>query len=79
MRSLPYRFSSKVIAIKEAKDLDSMKIEDLMGFLHAFEITLKKRKRKNNNTLKVMHEEEDSSEKDNDDELALLSKKLKKI
>ena len=41
MRSLPDRFSSKVIAIEEAKDLDSMKVDDLMGSLRAFEMHLK--------------------------------------
>ena len=41
MRSLPDRFSYKVIAIEEAKDLDSMKVEDLMSSLRAFVMTLK--------------------------------------
>ena len=74
MRSLPNRFSSKVIAIEEAKDLDSMKVEDLMGSLCAFEITLKQRKREKSIALKTMHEKEDSSEEGNEDELALLTK-----
>ena len=43
--SLPDRFSSKVIAIKEAEDLDSKKVEDLMGSHRAFEMTLKQRKK----------------------------------
>ena len=79
MRSLPDRFSSKVSAIEEAKDLDSMKVEDLMGSLHTFEITLKQRKREKSIALKTVHEEEDSSEEDNDDELALLTKNFKKF
>ena len=41
MRSLLEMFSSKVIVIEEAKDLDYMKVEDLMGSLRVFEITLK--------------------------------------
>ena len=45
MRSLPNKFSSKVIAIDEAKDLDSMKVDDLMSSLRAFEMTLKQRKK----------------------------------
>ena len=36
IRSLRDRFSSKVIAIEEANDLDSMKVEDLMGSLRTF-------------------------------------------
>ena len=43
MKSRPNRFSSKVIAIEEAKDLDLMKFEDLMGSLCAFEMTLKQK------------------------------------
>ena len=39
MRSLPDRFSSKVISIEKAKDLDSMKVDGLMGSFHAFEMT----------------------------------------
>ena len=45
MKSLPDRFSSKVIAIEEAKDLDSTKVDDLLGSLCAFEMTLKQRKK----------------------------------
>ena len=45
MRSLLDRFSSKVITIEKVKDLDSMKVKDLMGSLCAFDITLKQRKK----------------------------------
>ena len=45
VKSLPDEFSSKVIAIEEDKDLDSMKVEDLMGSPRAFEMTIKQRKR----------------------------------
>ena len=79
MRSLPDRFSSKVIAIEEAKDLDSMKVDDLMGFLHAFEMTLKQRKKEKSIALKIVHEEEHSIEEDDGDELALLTKNFKKF
>ena len=48
MRSLPDRFNSKVIAIEEAKNLDSMKVKNLMGSLHAYEMTLKHRKKRRN-------------------------------
>ena len=79
MRSLSNRFSSKVIAIEEAKDLDSMTVKDLMGSLHAFDMTLNQRKREKSIALKIVHGEEDSSEEDNDDELALLMKNFKKF
>ena len=82
VRSLPDKFSSKVMAIEEAKDLDSMKVEDLMGSFHAFEMNLKQRKKKKSIAFKLMQEksgEEDSDAEDNDDELALLTKNFKKF
>ena len=81
MRSLLDRFSSKVIAIEEAKDLDSIKAENLMGSLRAFEMTLKQRKKKKEKSiaLKTIHEEEDSSEEDDEDELTLLTKNFKRF
>jgi hypothetical protein len=40
MRSLPERFRPKVIAIEESKDLDCVKIEELVGSLETYELTL---------------------------------------
>ena len=77
--SLLDKFSSKVIDIEEARDLDSMKVEDLMGPLSAFEMTLSQRKREKSIALKTVHKEEDSSREDNEDELALLTKNFKKF
>ena len=54
-----------------------MKVEDLMGSLRAFEMTLKQRKREKYIALKIVHEEKDSSEEDNNDELGLLTKNFK--
>ena len=73
VRSFPDRFSSKVIDIEEAKDLHSIKVEDLIGSLRAFEMNLKQRKKEKSIALKSMQkksEEEDSNDEDNDDELA---------
>ena len=77
MRSLPDKFSSNVIAIEKAKDLGSMKVEDLMGSLCAFEMALKQRKKEKPINLKTVHEEEHSNEEDDDDELVLLTKIFK--
>ena len=54
------------------KYFDTIKVEDLMGSLRAFEIALKQRKKEKSIALKTVHEEEDSSEEDDDDEIALL-------
>jgi len=37
LRSLPERFRIKVTTIEESKDLDSMKIEELVGSLQTYE------------------------------------------
>ena len=54
-----------------------MKVEDLMGYLRAFEVTLKQRKREKSIPLKTMQEEKDSDEEVNNDELPLLTKNFK--
>jgi hypothetical protein len=36
LRSLPERFRIKVTSIEESKDLDSMKIEELVGSLQTY-------------------------------------------
>ena len=38
LRSLPNRFDSKVSAIKEMKDLDTLKMDELHGILIAYEM-----------------------------------------
>ncbi|RVW93457.1 hypothetical protein CK203_035031 [Vitis vinifera] len=40
LRSLPERFSAKVTTIEESKDVDSLKVDELVGSLQTFEITL---------------------------------------
>ncbi|KAG8496143.1 hypothetical protein CXB51_009184 [Gossypium anomalum] len=45
LRSLPKRFSIKVTAIEEAKYLESLKIDELIGSLQTFELNLKKSKK----------------------------------
>jgi len=40
LRSLPERFKIKVTTIKESKDLEEMKIEDLVGYLQTYEYSL---------------------------------------
>ena len=40
LRSLPKRFRPKVITIEESKDIDSKRIDELVGFIQAYEMTL---------------------------------------
>lgn len=41
LRSLPKRYSIKVIAIEEAKDFESLSTYKLIGSLHTFEMNFK--------------------------------------
>jgi len=40
LRSLPERFDMKVIAIEEAQDISSLKVDELIGSLQNFEINI---------------------------------------
>ena len=40
LRSLPDRFRAKVTTIEESKDVDSLKIDELVGSLQTFEMML---------------------------------------
>jgi hypothetical protein len=40
LRSLPERFRIKETTIEESKDLDDMKIEEIVGFLQTYEFFL---------------------------------------
>jgi len=44
LRSLPQRFDSKVSAIEEAKDLDTFSLDELHGYLVAYEMRIGTRK-----------------------------------
>ena len=47
VRSLPDRFQSKVTAIEESKNLDIMKIDELMRSFQTFELYLRQKKKIN--------------------------------
>lgn len=67
LRSIPRRFAYKVIAIEEAKDVWSIKLDELMGSLHIFEMNLnenKKEKEKNIAFQDEVEEVESDDEKD---------------
>ncbi|RVW36754.1 hypothetical protein CK203_035072 [Vitis vinifera] len=47
LRSLPERFRAKVTTIEESKDVDSLKVDELVGLLQTFEMTLESPRKSN--------------------------------
>ncbi|KAL5578318.1 hypothetical protein UlMin_020017 [Ulmus minor] len=61
LRSLPHRFQGKVIAIEESKNVDKIRLEELIGSLETFEIGLafkSGKKSENNEAIKDIDDEE---------------------
>ncbi|RVX20532.1 hypothetical protein CK203_002544 [Vitis vinifera] len=80
-RSLPERFRAKVTAIEESKDVDSLKIDELVGSLQTFEMTLVSPRKAKGIALKSIKEESLSSESEDDEKMSEgeLTKFAKKI
>eukprot|EP00252_Welwitschia_mirabilis_P002017 TRINITY_DN11971_c0_g2_i1.p1 TRINITY_DN11971_c0_g2~~TRINITY_DN11971_c0_g2_i1.p1 ORF type:complete len:103 (+),score=15.86 TRINITY_DN11971_c0_g2_i1:823-1131(+) len=83
LRSLPKTFGSKVTAIKESKDLNIMKIDELQGNLHTFELKFGKQKKKSV-PLTAAHEnteikEGSDEELETNDEVALLARRFRRF
>ena len=81
MRSLPESFRAKVIAIEENKDLDEIKIQELIGSLQTYELGLPSHKLSKSLTLKTITERMDNSfeEDDMEKEVAFLAKNFRKF
>ena len=56
LRSLPKSFRAKVTAIEESKDLDEIKIQELIGYLQTYELGLPSHKSSKSLTLKTITE-----------------------
>ncbi|XP_059638584.1 uncharacterized protein LOC132280843 [Cornus florida] len=84
LRSLPKKWDAKANAIKEAHNLNTLELEELLGSLLTWEITLKDREgdhhRKKEIALKVsqMEKEVSGNENENDD-LALITQSFKRF
>ena len=67
LRSLPKSFRAKVTAIEESKDLDDIKVQELIGSLQTYELSLpsqRKRKSLAFKTINEMVEVHDSTDED---------------
>ena len=70
LRSLPESFRAKVTAIEESKDLDEIKIQDLIGSLQTYDLSLPSQRKSKSLALKTINERleaQDSSDEDEDD------------
>jgi hypothetical protein len=83
LRSLPKRFRIKVTTIQESKDLEEMKIEELVGSLQTYELSLTPVKQFKTIALKASKKKvEASSEDDSEDEekvVAMLAKNFRRL
>ncbi|XP_073116782.1 uncharacterized protein [Elaeis guineensis] len=87
-RSLPRTWEAKVTAIQEAKDLNTLPLEELLGSLMTHELSMmqhqedeikKKRTIALKSTTSPDYETDDSEDEDQDEEMALITRKFKKF
>ena len=81
LRSLPKSFIAKVTTIEESKDLDEIKIQELIRSLQKYELGLPSHKSSKSLALKIITERmDDSFEEDNvEKEVAFLAKNFQKF
>ena len=81
LRSLLESFGAKVTTIEESKDLDEIKIQELIGSLQAYELGLPSHKSSKSLALNTITERMDYSSKEDDveKEVAFLAKNFRKF
>jgi hypothetical protein len=83
LRSLPERFRITVTTIEEIKDLEEMKIEELVGSLQTYELSLPPVKKLKTIALKASKKKVEASSEDASEEeekaMAMLAKNFKRL
>jgi len=86
LRSLPKRFDMKVIAIEEAQDIFSMKVDELIGSLQNFELVVDNRAEKKGKGVAFVSDTESSELQENlvgdedlSENLVMLGRQFNKI
>ena len=72
LRSLPESFRTKVTTIEESKDLDDIKVQELIGSLQTYELSLPSQRKRKSLALKTINERA----KANDSSMRMLSIKM---
>ena len=67
LRSLPESFRAKVIAIEESKDLDDIKIQELIGSLQTYELSLPSQRKSKSLVLKTINERAEAHDASDED------------
>ena len=82
-RSLPESFCAKVIAIEESKDLDDIKVQELIGSLRTYELLLPIQRKSKSLALKTINERLEVHDSSNEDvvdkDVAYLMKNFQKF
>ncbi|GAV84528.1 UBN2 domain-containing protein, partial [Cephalotus follicularis] len=85
LRCLPRMWMPKVTAIEEAKDLNTLPMEDLIGSLMTQELSILKRddeeetERKKKKVIALKSTSNEETDNESDQELALITRKFKKF
>ena len=67
LRSLPESFRAKMIAIEESKDLDDIKVQELIGSLQTYELSLPNQRKSKSLALKTVNERVEVHDSSDDD------------
>ena len=67
LQSLPESFRAKVTAIEKSKDLDDIKVQELIGSLQTYELSLPNQRKSKSLTLKTVNERVDVHDSSDDD------------
>src|SRR4051812_24428655 len=84
LRSLPRRYNMKVTAIEEAQDINNMKLDELIGSLQTFELSICEHVQKKNKSIAfITNTNDNASNGGNDDNIseaiAMLGKKFTRL
>jgi len=83
LRSLPERFKIKVTTLEKSKDLEEMKIEELVGSLQTYELSLPPVKKLKTIALKASKKKVEASSEDKSEEeekaVAMLAKNFRRL
>ena len=83
LRSLPESFRAKVTAIEESKDLDDIKVQELVGSLQTYEMSLPNQRQSKFLALKIINEKLEVHDSSNEDvvdkDVAYLVKNFRKF